>query len=167
VNTGFHEEQHMIDLMSRRDVLAVGGLSLLASAVVIPTVEAKTASPTALEQANIQLVKQFLDSLGAKPLDFDSIVAKYFAPDASVRWIGDAPPAIGAAAAIAAAKPLVPKDAWLEIKLLDIWARGPLVTTSRIDIMKVPGKPDMPFDIAGVHVIKDGKIVEYIDYVMK
>ncbi len=156
----------MNDSIARRDFLTVGGLGLLANAVAIPA-EAKNASHTASEQANIKLVKQYLESLSAKPLDLDGIIATYFAPNASVRWSDELPAAIGAAAAIAAAKPLMPAGAWLEIKLLDIFARGPLVATSRIDIMKIPGQPDVPFGVAGVHIINDGKFIEYIDYVIK
>lgn len=156
----------MNDSTTRRDLLVAGGIGLLANAVV-PTADAASTAPTASEQDNIKLVKQFLDALSAKPTDIDAVVTTYFAANASVRWTGDSPPMIGSAAAIAAAKSLMPTGAWMEIKLLDVFARGPMVATSRIDVLKVPGKPDVPFGIAGVHIIKDGKIIEYIDYVIQ
>jgi hypothetical protein len=31
----------------------------------------------------------------------------------------------------------------------------------------VPGKPDTLFDTAGVHIVKNGKIHEYTDYVVR
>ncbi len=157
----------MNHLTTRRDLLVAGGLTLLATAMSVPIAEAKSAPATAREKANIDLVKRYIASCNVKPFDIDGIVATYFAADAIVRWSDDSPPAVGAAAALAAAKPMMPEGSGLEIKLLDIFARGQLVVTSRIDTMKFPGKPDVAFDVAGVHIIKDGKFIEYTDYIVK
>ena len=43
-------------------------------------------------------------------------------------------------------------------------AQGPVIVTKRTDTMKVPGQPDMPFKIIGLHVFKNGKMQEYSDY---
>ena len=37
----------------------------------------------------------------------------------------------------------------------------------RIDTMKTAGKPDQVFKVVGVFVVKDGKIVEWADYLEK
>jgi hypothetical protein len=41
-----------------------------------------------------------------------------------------------------------------------------LVASSRVDTIKRPGKPDEILKIAGVCIIKDGKIQEYCDYIL-
>jgi len=43
-------------------------------------------------------------------------------------------------------------------------ATGPLVVTRRTDVVLVPGKPNAVYEIAGVFLVKDGKIREWIDY---
>jgi hypothetical protein len=40
------------------------------------------------------------------------------------------------------------------------------VATSRVDTIKLPGKPDESFKVAGVVIIKDGKFQEYCDYLV-
>lgn len=152
-------------LMRRRDLLALGGVGLLAT-VASRRVEAKRPQLSAQEKANIDLVTRFLESCTAKPFDVDKLVATYFAANATVRWADNMPAAIGADAAIAAAKPLMPAGSWIEIQTFDIFACGPLVATSRLDIIKIPGKPDTTLPIAGVHVVKDGKFIEYCDYIV-
>jgi limonene-1,2-epoxide hydrolase len=45
-----------------------------------------------------------------------------------------------------------------------ILATGPLVVTRRTDVVLVPGKPNAVYEIAGVFLVKDGKIREWVDY---
>ena len=150
---------------TRRDLLVAGGLGLLATTVLNTPARAKDSVLTEAEKDNVSLVKEFLASWNAPPLDIDKIVAHYFAQNASVRWTDDAPPAIGVVAAAAAAKAGMPDGAVAQIEIYDIWAHGPLVATSRLDVIKIPGKPDSLFKTAGVAVVKNGKFVEYCDYV--
>jgi limonene-1,2-epoxide hydrolase len=147
--------------------MVLGGSSVLASTILASSVEAKREPLTQREKANIEMVKAYVKSCNAVPLDVEEFVKMYFDSNASVRWADEMPPALGTEAAIAAAKSLMPPGATLEIKLLDVFARGQLVATSRIDIFKVPGKPDTSWPIAGVHIIKDGKFIEYVDYIVK
>jgi len=155
----------MTHTFTRRDLFATGSMALLAVAGVSSAAEAKKPPLTEREKANIDMVKRFLKSLEEKPLVVEKLVETYFDPNASVRWADNMPAAIGAKAAIEAAKSLMTEDATIEVKTFEIFARGPLVATSRIDIIKEPGKPDAAYPIAGVHIIKDGKFIEYTDYV--
>lgn len=158
----------MNQLTTRRDLLIAGGLGILASAGVVSTAAAKNVPPlTEREKANIKLVQEFIQAWNQKPVDIDKIVQKYFAPNATVRWTDDQPPAIGTAAAIAAAKAGMPPGSWAEIRLDNLFAKGQLVATARLDVIKIPGQPDQVFDTAGLHIIKDGKFIEYTDYVVK
>jgi limonene-1,2-epoxide hydrolase len=43
-------------------------------------------------------------------------------------------------------------------------ATGPLVVTRRTDVVLVPGKPNAVYEIAGVFLVKNGKIREWVDY---
>jgi limonene-1,2-epoxide hydrolase len=155
----------MNQLTTRRTLLACGSMGLMAGA--LPLSAGAEAPLGEREKSNIEFVKRFLVSCSANPFDAEKLVAEYFAPNASVRWTDDVPAAVGSANIIAAAKALMPAGSWVDIKLVDVFARGQLVATSRIDIFKVPGKPDTPTDIVGVHVIKDGKFIEYVDYIVK
>jgi limonene-1,2-epoxide hydrolase len=157
----------MKDLTTRRQVMMLGGSSVLASAVPISFAEAKREPLSDREKTNVAMVKAYLKSCNAVPFDAEQIVKTYFDPKASVRWTDDAPPSLGAEAALADAKSLMSPGATLDIKLLDVFAKGQLVATSRIDTFKVPGKPDTSLPVAGVHIIKDGKFIEYVDYIVK
>jgi limonene-1,2-epoxide hydrolase len=128
---------------------------------------AKGRSLTNAEQANIRMMKGFLASWTVPAPDVDKIIATYFAPNASVRWTDDSPPAVGLAAAAAAAKAGMPPGAAVHIDIHDMWACGPVIATSRLDTIKAPGKPDMVFQTAGIAVVRSGKFVEYCDYVIK
>jgi len=128
---------------------------------------ARERSLTNAEQANIRMMKDFLASWTVPGPDVDEIIASYFAPNARVRWTDDSPPAVGLAAAAAAAKAGMPPGATVHIDIHDIWACGPVIATSRLDTVKAPGKPDMIFNTAGVAVVRNGKFVEYCDYVIR
>lgn len=50
------------------------------------------------------------------------------------------------------------------VKFLDVFARGPPVTTHRIDTVVTPGKPDQDMEILGVFLLKGGQIPEWTDH---
>lgn len=132
-----------------------------------PFEKVKNRSLTPQEKANIEMVKDYLRALVARPFDMEGVVRKYFAPDATVRWLDEMPAAEGVEAAVSVVMPLVQPGSWMEVELFDIYAFGQMVVTSRIDIIKVPGQADKALPLAGLHIIKDGKFVEYVDYLVK
>jgi limonene-1,2-epoxide hydrolase len=154
---------------TRRKLLVGGGIAVLAAAGGAQLAAAKrtdTGSMTATEQANVELLKEFLASWSKPNLDIDRLTAEYIAPNASIRWFDDEPVVIGPVAAAVAAKRAAGNDVRVETKFFEILARGPLVATSRVDTIKLPGKPDESFKVAGVVIIKDGKFQEYCDYLV-
>jgi limonene-1,2-epoxide hydrolase len=151
----------------RRDVLLTAGFGLVVTAACGESAPATRQPLTHIEQANVKLIRDFLASWDNPALDIDKIIADYFAPTATVRWTDDSSPAVGVAAAAAAAKAGMPPGAVAHVDVYDIWAHGPVVATSRLDTVKVPGRPDTLFKTAGVAVVQNGKIVEYCDYVIK
>jgi limonene-1,2-epoxide hydrolase len=139
---------------NRRGFLAIG-LGGIALAGVGGTAEA--AGPSALEQANMQVVKAFCDAWPSH--DLDKILA-FFADNGAYRMTETMEPAKGREALAARIKTIVNNVDRFEI--LDTFARGPMVVNERIDHFS-------NFQLkrwhgVGVFFLKDGKIVEWYDY---
>lgn len=71
-------------------------------------------------------------------------------------------PAVGAAA-VERIKSYVERSSKIEFKVLDSWARGPMVINERIDSFTRPDASPA-YHLVGVFFIKDGKIAEWTDY---
>ena len=148
--------------IARRHLLiGTGAAAVLASAVTGPAIAAELSAD---EKANSALVKSFCLGWMAKDYDADKEMAKYLAADSAVRMVEDKPPVIGPAAAAAGMKSFAVPGQSIDIKILEIFAKGPVVVTSRIDTVKTPGKPDQVYKIAGVFIVKGGKIKEWTDF---
>jgi limonene-1,2-epoxide hydrolase len=127
---------------------------------------AEAATPESpLEKANTKLLQDFIASWTAPDFDPDKSMKPYVADDIAVRFPGMA--VINGAAALA--KP------WREfiaggqigkVKLLDIYAKGPIVVATRRETIIAPGKPDTTFEVAGVFIVETGKIKEWNDYAL-
>ncbi len=159
----------MMDQTTRRELLVAGGFALLASASGVEPViaEAEHADGmTGEEKANVKLLEEFFASLSKPDLDFDKLAAKYIAPKGQIRWWDDEPVCVGPEAAAANAKKSAGNDVRVYTKILHLMARGPLVATSRVDTVKLPGKPAESIKIAGVAIIKHGQFQEYCDYIV-
>jgi limonene-1,2-epoxide hydrolase len=154
---------HDIDA-TRRTLLVGGGLGALA--IVGFAGEAEAAPLTPGEAANLKLVQDFCQTWGAADFDPDKVMPVYLASDGRVRVLQDQPFVVGPAATAAAFKPYLQHGERFKVKFLDVFARGPLVTTHRIDTVVTPGKPDQNMEIFGVFLLKDGKIQEWNDYIV-
>ena len=119
-------------------------------------------APTALERANLKVVSAFMSSWNTPDK-----TAQYLAPKASVRMVEDQPPAVGPDAVVAAFKSFLVPGVRVEVDVLETIVHGPVVVNSRIDTVKTDGKPDALYPVTGVFVVKDGKIVEWTDYLLK
>lgn len=83
-----------------------------------------------------------------------------------MRIADSAPVAVGPAAGAAAFKPFFSQGQTIRIRYLQVFTRGPLVMTSRIDTEVTPGKPDKDWPVVGIFVVKDHKIHEWTDFVV-
>jgi limonene-1,2-epoxide hydrolase len=129
---------------------------LAGAAFGIPAV---VAEPSAGEKENIALVTDFCAAFAARDM---TRIASYLAPNCSYRITETSAPAVGDAA-IERIKSYVERSSKIEFKILDIWARGPMVITERIDsFTRVGSNP--AYHLVGVFFIKDGKIAEWTDY---
>jgi len=120
------------------------------------------AEDEATENANVVVVNEFI-AAWSEP---DKAVT-YLAPNASIRMVEDQPPIVGQAAILAAFKGFLTPGVTLTVDTYETSAVGPVVMNRRIDILKTEGKPDQVFPIAGVFVVKNGKIIEWTDFLDK
>jgi limonene-1,2-epoxide hydrolase len=119
-------------------------------------------SKTAGDAANIAVVKAF-----AAAWNDPDKAAGYLSDKAVLRMEEDKPAVVGPKAFLDAIKPYLAQGQHFSIRYLEIFARGPVVVTHRIDTVSAQGKPDAPYEIVGVFVVKDGKIVEWTDFLDK
>lgn len=120
---------------------------------------AMAAGRTAAEEANLALVADFCAAFATRDM---AKIASYLAPDCSYRITETAMPAVGAAA-VERIKSYVDRSSKIEFKILDSWARGPMVINERIDsFTRADASP--AYHLVGVFFIKDAKIAEWIDY---
>jgi limonene-1,2-epoxide hydrolase len=150
--------------IARRELVVAGGAAALAA--LAASRPATAAERSAGEKANLELVEKFCLGWMAKSYDADTEMARFLAAESSVRMVEDKPPVIGPAAAAAAMKSFSVSGQSIDVQILESFAKGPVVVNSRIDTVKAPGKPDQVFRVAGVFVVKQGKIVEWTDYLV-
>ena len=136
--------------MTRSQFLITG------AALAIPVT---SAAPAPIEAANLALVTDFCAAFAARDM---TKIASYLAPNCSYRITETAAPAVGAAA-VERIKSYVERSSKIEFKILDSWARGPIVINERIDSFTRPDASPA-YHLIGVFLIKDGKIEEWTDY---
>lgn len=126
----------------------------------------------ATEEANAELVGAFIRTWG-KDFDPAQEYARYFAPDCRLRIESPSDSAVqfdkdevhvGYGAAVASAQKYLDAGLIYEANIHDVYASGPVVVTRRDDMLKRPGHPDKPVKAVGVFILRDGKIVEWADY---
>ncbi len=138
----------------RRAFLATG-LGAAALAGFVPSAQA--AEPTALERANMKLVEDFCAAWPSHDLDR---ILGFFAPNGAYRMTETMEPAKGREALTARIKTIISNVD--EFKILDTFARGPMVVNERID--RFSNFVLKSWHGVGIFFIKDGKIVEWDDY---
>jgi limonene-1,2-epoxide hydrolase len=153
--------------VSRRALLASAGIGGMAACMLPPAMAATGAGTTPAEKANIELVRHFILGWTKKDYDANKEMATYLSSPCLVRPVEDKP---ALTAPAEAAKVFIDfmKDG-SRVGRVDfdrVMATGPLVVTRRKDIVLVPGKPNVVYDVAGVFLVKDGKIREWIDYIV-
>jgi limonene-1,2-epoxide hydrolase len=141
----------------RRTFLSAGlGLVAMAGG----TLDATAAEPSAIEVANMQVVKNFCAAWPSH--DLDRILA-FFSDNGAYRMTETMEPAKGREALTARIKTIINNVA--EFQILDTWARGPMVVNERID--KFTNFQLKTWHGVGVFFVKDGRIVEWYDYTIQ
>ena len=136
-----------------RSQFFIGGMG-----IAIPLAAAPV-EPTPAEKVNLGLIADFCAAFATRDM---TKIASYMAPNCSYRITETAMPAVGAAA-VERIKSYVEQSSKIEFKILDSWARGPMVINERIDSFTRPNASPA-YHLVGVFFIRDGKIAEWTDY---
>lgn len=154
------------DRFSRRKAMAATGLSAVALAGLTRGAAADSHTMTATEKANVKVVAEFM-KLWAAPDANGEKLAAFVADDCVLRMEENKPAVEGRANAITAFDVFFKGGQRFGIDILDTFAVGPIVANSRSDYVVVPGKePANRFAVAGVFILRDGKIHEWADYIV-
>jgi limonene-1,2-epoxide hydrolase len=153
-----------IDGVGRRSFIGAA----LAGAVVLPagvTAAAPGAaeSQTEAERANIRLVTEFCASWSTRDLDR---IVPFLADDSVYRMSETTPPALGHAGVTERLGTWMQTSQQIDFRILETYAKGPLVMTHRIDRFVSTTRP-LTWEGVGVFFVKDGKIKEWSDYTIK
>lgn len=146
--------------VSRRTLFIAGGLGTVAAAITLPA----PADTSTLEKTNSQLVKDFCAAWGDDSPDAEKIVNQFMADDCVVRFGESVAPVSGHPAVISLFNTFLGNGERYELRILETFARGPVVVNSRVDSTIKDSRKANPTKVVGVFVIKDGKIKEWSDY---
>jgi limonene-1,2-epoxide hydrolase len=153
------EETPMKDTrVLRRDFVTGSGLAAFGG--LLASRAAPAAELNALEAANLEVVREFCASWST--LDLQRVTA-HMTADAVYRMTETAPPVTGAAALIAQMQPWVDTSSAIEFRILESFAKGPLVVNHRVDRFSSTTRP-LTWEGVGVFLVQDGKIKEWFDY---
>ena len=146
---------------SRREFLAAGGLG---AALLLAAGEARTddAGASATEKANEELVNEFCATW--ETMDLDKL-ASYLDDGIVFRMIDTAPFIEGKEAMIGGIQQFLATRQSARFEMLRSTAIGNVVVNERIDHFGREDGEDA-FHVTGVFLVKQGKIVEWRDYMM-
>ena len=147
---------------NRREFLAAGGMG---AALVLAAGESRAddSSATAAEQANEKVVNEFCAIW--ETMDIDKIMG--FLDDKIVfRMIDNMPFIEGKPAMIDALGQFLATRKSARFEMLRSVAVGNIVVNERIDHFGKEEGPEDAFHITGFFLVKNGKIVEWRDYMM-
>jgi len=145
------------DGWTRRTALGSGATGIAALAAFAGRARA---AMTVAETANLKLVNDFCAAWPAH--DIDKIMG-FFAENGAYRVTETMEPNKGREAVSNRIKSFI--NTVQEFKVLDSWAKGPMVFNERMDTFS--GGQLKSWHGVGVFFVKDGKIVEWYDYTIK
>jgi limonene-1,2-epoxide hydrolase len=122
----------------------------------------QAADLTVTEKANLALVTAFCESFAGRDM---TKVASFLAADCVYRVTETSPPLTGPAA-LERIKTYVEQADKIEFKILESWARGLIVVNERIDTF-ISATRTNAFHLTGVFFVRDGKIAEWTDYIIR
>jgi len=124
----------------------------------------EAAAATDEEKRNLEIVAGFCAAWSTR--DSKQILS-FFANDGVYRMSETTPPVTGHSGIMEKLGSwLESSDKGIEFKILDSWARGPMVFNHRIDSFRSTTRP-LTWEGVGVFYVKDGKIKEWSDYTIK
>ncbi len=134
----------------------------LAAAVVGLAPRARAAEMSPQEKANLDLVTSFCQSFAGR----DMTKISSFLSDTCLYRVTETAPPLQGRAAVDRIRGYVEAAETVEFRILDSWVKGPIVVNERIDTFVSPQRKNA-FHLTGVFFVKDGKIAEWTDYVIR
>lgn len=155
-------EQQSDNQVERRALLgAAAGFGAL---MTLGTANAAHAAElTDAEKANVKLVGDFCAAWATR--DFAKILP-YLADDSSYRMSETTPAVAGHAGVRERLGSWIESSQQIEFKILDTYAKGPMVVNHRVDRFVSTTRP-LTWEGVGVFFVKDGKIKEWFDYTIR
>jgi limonene-1,2-epoxide hydrolase len=146
---------------TRRAFFATAGLATLFPFAV--RTSASAAEPSAAEQANLQIVRDFCAAWSTRDLQK---ALPFMADDCVYRMTETAPAALGHQGVTERLGPSMQTSDRIEFRILDAFVSGPIVMTHRIDRFVSTTRP-LTWEGVGVFFVKDSKIKEWSDYTIR
>lgn len=115
------------------------------------------------ESANLDIVKRFCAAWGTRDLQ---LITSYLADDSVYRMTETTPPILGHEPFVAQLQPWMVSSDSIEFKILETFARGPIVVTHRIDRFASKTRP-LTWEGVGVFFVQNGKIKEWSDFTIR
>jgi limonene-1,2-epoxide hydrolase len=147
--------------VTRRRMFAAGGLGALAIAGFAQGAQGAEHTATATEKANVKVVETLCNAFNEPEK-----MAATLGDGAAVRMVEDKPAVIGPKMFLEEVKKIADPKVKYGVQIHETFARGPLVANVRTDTAVTQGKPDQAFKVVGVFIVKNGKIVEWTDYIV-
>ena len=146
---------------SRRTFFAGSALGLAATAAL--SQENRAARWSEAEATNVKLVEDFCASWST--LDLEQVTS-HMSVDSIYRMSETTPPVTGHEGVVGIMQPWFESSSAIEFRILETFARGPLVITHRIDTFSSDTRP-LTWEGVGVFFLVDGKIKEWSDYTIR
>ncbi len=154
-----------LPLTNRRDLLALGGAGAIAALMGdAHAAEHLAAASSEIEKENEKLVTDFCNSWSS--IDIEEITG-YFDDKIVYQMFEGMPDIKGKEAFTKRIEPFFASIEKVQWDILRTYCIGDLVINERVDhFYRSDDKPDMHFPVAGLFVIKNGKILIWRDYSM-
>ena len=147
--------------LQRRTFVSGSGIALLGA--LGGSANSVAAELTPAEEANVKIVNDFCAAWST--LDLARVTA-LMSDDSVYRMTETTPPVTGHAALIAQMQPWVDTSDAIEFRVVETFAKGPLVVNHRVDSFESTTRP-LTWEGVGVFLVQDGKIKEWFDYTIR
>lgn len=148
-------------LCDRRRFFAGSALGLAATAAL--SQDSVASQWTEAEAANVKLVEDFCASWSTLDL---AQVTSHMSVDSIYRMSETTPPVTGHEGVIGIMEPWFESSNAIEFRILETFAKGPLVINHRVDTFSSDTRP-LRWEGVGVFFLVDGRIKEWSDYTIR
>ena len=153
--------------IQRRSLMALGGFAgisgLLTTMATTAATESTSGKESPAETENARIVTEFCKGWSTRDL---SKVLMFLADDCVYRMTETTPAVTGHKAISERLQPAVEKSDQVEFRVLETFARGPLVLNHRVDRFMSKTRP-LSWEGVGVFFLQNGKIKEWSDYTIR